>query len=78
MGSEAHGLYATRAGLTFGAFGGYKLIRTNGFTLVVQLGAQASELAAAGSVDPDTGEKTSGGAEREVGVLLNLDVGWSF
>jgi hypothetical protein len=61
---------ATGLGLSAGPYGGYKLLTSIGFTFVAQLGAQVVHISAENSTDMKS--------ENKVGVLLNLNIGWSF
>jgi hypothetical protein len=69
-------LSANASGVAVGPFVGWKGIFGPGFTFVVQLGA-ASTAVSATATDSSTGE-TATVTDRDVLVLLNLDLGWSF
>jgi len=61
---------ATGLGISAGPYAGYKLLTNIGFTFVGQLGGQIVHI----SAEDSTTMKT----ENKFGVLLNLNVGWSF
>jgi hypothetical protein len=65
------GVTATAAGVSLGGFVGYKWIAGIGFTFDGQLGYQVYGLGASSS-EGETSEQSGHG------VLLNLNVGWSF
>ena len=76
LSDENSAVSADAGGVSVGGFGGWKWMAGMGFTFVVQLGYQVIGLAAAERNDASGNriEKT----ESDAGVLLNLDVGWSF
>ena len=61
---------ATGLGLSAGPYAGYKLLTNIGFTFIAQLGGQIVHISAEDS--------TTMKSENKFGVLLNLNIGWSF
>ncbi len=69
--AAADGVTATADGLAVGPFVGYKYTADIGFTFDSQLGFQRFGIGA----DSSDGQSTE---DSDYGVLLNLNVGWSF
>lgn len=73
---DSSSISGTGQGLAIGPFAGYKIATNIGFTFDAQLG-YAYYLLGADAEDSDTGETDSASASGH-GLLLNLNVGWSF
>lgn len=73
-GGDIDGVAAVGEGFGAGPFIGYKIATNVGFTFDAQLGGMYL-VAGAEAEDGDSSESASAS---EVGVLLNLNVGWSF
>lgn len=71
---EVSGIEASGSGLTMGPFLGYKIAAKFGLTFEIQTGAQYSFVSAQASGHG----QTETASESDIGVLLNLQLGWSF
>jgi len=72
--AEQGNVYAVVHGVSVGPFLGYKVMADVGFTFDCQLGYQFMGVGATGT----NGQTTASQSDSDSGVLLNLNVGWSF
>lgn len=73
-GGDVDGVAAVGEGLSVGPFIGYKIATNVGFTFDTQLGGTYNMVGA----EANDGDSTESASASEFGVLLNLNVGWSF
>ncbi|HET6146452.1 MAG TPA: hypothetical protein VFH68_02910 [Polyangia bacterium] len=72
--TESGNVRAAANGISAGGFAGYKVMVDAGFTFDAQLGYQFIGIGA----DATDGQNSASGSNSSSGVLLNLNVGWSF
>ncbi|TXD41263.1 hypothetical protein FRC96_04560 [Lujinxingia vulgaris] len=72
--SNANNVSSTASGLSAGPYLGYKVAGSSGLTFMAQVGYQITSVAAQASSGGFTASDSRSGS----GVLLNLNLGWSF
>jgi len=73
-GLSSQGVTAVASGLSIGPFIGYKVMANIGFTFEIQLGATFNVVQAQAS----SGGTSQTAGNQNFGLLLNINVGWSF